>query len=116
MMYEIRCNPMQLLYGALSGSYVTVRVTRDAPVAQPYTYSIFRCRTSQYQRTLSPLSVSMWHDLVDPAFDGVGLTGFRAGPMLFNLPKLLYLFFILLFFPFSSFYLWVGIVGLGSLD
>ena len=41
----------------------------------------------------------------------------RAGPMVFYWPKLLYPYYsLLLFFPFSSSYLLVSIVGLGSLD
>ena len=41
----------------------------------------------------------------------------RAGPMLLYWPKLLYPYYsLLLFFPFSSFCLLVGIVGLGSSD
>ena len=41
----------------------------------------------------------------------------RAGPMVLYWPKLLYPYYsLLLFFPFSSFCLWVGIVRLGSSD
>ena len=41
----------------------------------------------------------------------------RAGPMLFYWPKLLFPYYnLLLLFPFSSFCLEVGIVGLGSSD
>ena len=41
----------------------------------------------------------------------------RAGPMLLYWPKLLYPYYsLLLFFPYSSFFLQVGIVGLGSSD
>ena len=49
------------------GSYVLVRVTR-------YT----RCRTSQYHKTFIPLSVSLWNDLANPVFHGVGLAGFKS--------------------------------------
>ena len=42
--------------------------------------------------------MSIWNILVNPVFDGVGLAGFY-----YNL---------LLFFPFSSFCLLVGIVGI----
>ena len=41
-----------------------------------YTYAPPRCRTLQYSRTYIPLSVSLWNDLDNPVFDGVGLTGF----------------------------------------
>ena len=41
----------------------------------------------------------------------------KAGPMFFYWPKLLYPYYsLLLFFPFSSFCMLVGIVGLGSSD
>ena len=40
----------------------------------------------------------------------------RVGPIPFCWPSCLLPFCLLLFFPFSSFLLWVGIVGLGSSD
>ena len=43
-----------------------------------YTFAPPRFRTSQDPRTLIPLSVSLWNDLVDPVFDGVGLAGFKS--------------------------------------
>ena len=43
-----------------------------------YTYAPPRCRTSQYRRTFIPFSVSLWNDLSDPVFDGVGLAGFNG--------------------------------------
>ena len=42
-LYEIRCNPMHPLNGALPGSYVTVRVTRGALVAHRHYYVPPRC-------------------------------------------------------------------------
>ena len=78
MLYKIRCNPMCPLCGALPVPYVPVRVTRGALIAHRYTYAPPRCRTSQYCRTFIPLSVSLWTDLVDPVFDGVGLAGFKS--------------------------------------
>ena len=87
MLYKIRCNPVHLLNGALPGHYVPVRVTRGALVALRYTYAAPRCRTTQYSRTFIPLSVSLWDDLANDVFDGVGLAGSRAGPMLFYWPS-----------------------------
>ena len=59
-------------------------------------------------------SLSLWNDLSDPVFDGMGLAGFRAEPMLSCWHDLLFFFisycFIVFFLP------WVGCVGLGSLD
>ena len=54
------------LNGALPGPYVPVRVTRGALVTHRYTYAPPRCRTSQYNRTFIPLSVSLWNDLATP--------------------------------------------------
>ena len=81
MLYKIKCNPMHHLHGALPLPFVSVRVTRDALVAHRYTYAPPRCRTSQYIRTFIPeghLSVSLWNDLANPVFDGVGLAGFKS--------------------------------------
>ena len=78
MLYKIRCNPVYPLDGALTGPYVPVRVTRCALIAHRYTYAPPRCRTSEYSRTFIPLSVSLWNDLANPVFDGVGLAGFKS--------------------------------------
>ena len=75
-LYKIRYNPMHPLYGALPVPYVTVRITCGA--AHRFTYVPPRCRTSQYRRTFIPLSVSLWNDLSDTVFDGVGLAGFKS--------------------------------------
>ena len=68
---------MHPLNDALPGPYVPVWVTRGALVAHRYTYVPPRSRTSQYRRTFV-LSVSLWNDLADPVFDGVGLAGFKS--------------------------------------
>ena len=78
MLYKIRCNPMHPPCGALPVPYLPVRVTRGALIAHRYTYAPPRCRTLQYGMTFIPLSVSLWNDLVDPVFDGVGLAGFKS--------------------------------------
>ena len=78
MLYKIRCNPVHPLNGALPGTYVPVRVTRGALVAHRYTYAPPLCRTLQYSRTFIPISVSLWNDLANPVFDGVGLAGFKS--------------------------------------
>ena len=78
MLYKIRCNPVHPLNGALLGPYVPARVTRSALVAHRYTYALPRCRTLQYSTTFIPFSVSLWNDLANPVFDGVGLAGFKS--------------------------------------
>ena len=59
---------MHALNGALPGPYVPAHVTRGN----------MRCRTLQYSRTFIPFSVSLWNDLPNPVFDGVGLAGFNS--------------------------------------
>ena len=78
MLHKIRYNPVHPLNGTLPGPYVPARVTRGALVAHRYTYAPPRCRTMQYSRTFIPFSVSLWNDLVNPVFNGVGLAGFKS--------------------------------------
>ena len=78
MLYKIRCYLMHPLCGAVPVLFVPVRLTRGTLIAHRYTYAPPRCRTSQYRRTFIPLSVSLWNNLVDPVFDGVGLAGFKS--------------------------------------
>ena len=78
MLYKIRCNPVHPLNGVLPGPYVPVRVTRGALVAHRYTYAPPRCRTLQYSRTFIPFSVSLWIDLANSVFDGVGFSGLKS--------------------------------------
>ena len=52
-------------------------------------------------RTFILLSVSLWNDLANPVFDGVGLAGFKSRANVFYWPTLLYPYYsLLLFFPF----------------
>ena len=85
MLYNIRCNPMHSFYGALPVTYVPVRVTRGAVIVHRHTDAPSRCRTSQYHRTSIPLSVSLWNDLGEPVFDGVGLEGFKSRALFIGL-------------------------------
>ena len=80
MLYKIRCNPVHPLNGALPGPHVPARVTRGALVAHRYIYASPRYRTLQYSRTFIPFSVSLWNDLANPVFDGVGLAGVKSRP------------------------------------
>ena len=116
MLYTIRCNPMHPLYGAPPGPYKLVWAIRGALVAYRNTYAPPRCRTSQYLRTCIPMAVSLWNDLGDPVFDGVGLAGFKSRANAIKLADLLSPILSPLVFPFSSFNPWVDIVGLGSSD
>ena len=76
-LYKIRCNRVHPLNGARPGPDVPVRDTRGALVAHRYTYVPPSCTTSQCSRTFIPFSVSLWNDLANPVFDGVGLAGFK---------------------------------------
>ena len=78
MVFKIESSPMYRLSGALPLPYVPARVTRSALVTHRHSFSPRRCRTSQYRRTFVPLSMSLWNDLSDPVFHGVGLAGFKS--------------------------------------
>ena len=78
MLFKIRSNPMHPLSGALPLPYVPGRVTRSALVAHIHSFAPTRCRTSQYRRSFVPLSVTLWNDLSDPVFDGVGMVSFKS--------------------------------------
>ena len=62
-------------------------VTRGALVAHMHSFAPPRCLTSQYRRSFVPLSVSLWNDHSDPAFDGVGLVGFKSRANAFLLAR-----------------------------
>ena len=77
MLFKIRSNAMHPLSGALPLPYVPTHVTHGAFVAHRHSFAPPRCRTSQYRRSFVLLSVSLWNDLSDPVFDGVGLASFN---------------------------------------
>ena len=60
------------------------------------------CRTLQYRRSFIPLSVSLWNDLADPVFDGVGLAGFKSKANPYLLPLSILSLCLQLFSPVSS--------------
>ena len=78
MLFKIKSNSMHLLSSALPLPYVLAHVTRGALVAHRHSFAPPCYRTSQYRRSFVPLSVSLWNDLSDPVFDGVGLGGFKS--------------------------------------
>ena len=78
MLFKIKSNPMHPLSGALPFPHVPAHVTCGALVAHRHSFAIPCLRTSQYPRTIVPLSVSLWNDLSDPVFDGVGLASFKS--------------------------------------
>ena len=67
--------------------------------------------TSQYGRTFVPLSVSLWNDLSDPIFDGVGMAGltsrecFFIGPS-WSIPTLVFYYFSFSLLPVYRLVLW----------
>ena len=75
MLFKIKSNPLS---GALPLPCVLARVTLGALVAHRHSFAPPRCRTFLYRRTFVPISVSLWNDLSDPVFDGVGLAGFKS--------------------------------------
>ena len=100
MLFKIKSNPMHPLSGALPLPCVPARVTRGALVVHRHSYAPPRCMTSQYRRSIVPLSVSLWNNLSDPVFVGVGLAGFKSRAMLSGWHDLLFLFCLLLFYLF----------------
>ena len=111
VLYKIRCNPIHQLGDVLPGPYVPVRVTRGALVTRRYTHAPPRCRTSQYRRTSVALSVSLWNDLADPVFDGVGLAGFKSRANVFfylicSIPTAVFYYFSLSLLPVYRLVLW----------
>ena len=106
------------LYGVLPVPYVPVQVSRCALVAHWYAYVLPGCRVSYYltaglvlpslyllRMILLTLYLMVWDWRV-----------LRAWPMPVYWPKLLISFASSIVFPFSSFFLWAGTVGLVSLD
>ena len=112
MLYKIRCNPMHPLNDALPGPYVPVRVTPGALFAHQYTYAPPCCSTSQYRRTFVSLSVSLWNDLADPVFDGVGIPRVQEqGQCVFiglscSIPTIVFYSFFLSLLPVYRLVLW----------
>ena len=105
MLYKTRCNPFHPVYGALPVPYVPVRVTRGAVIAHQYTYAtrsvaglLFACQYLSGTILVTPYSM---------VFDW--LVSRAELPF----PRSL---FVSSCFPFSSFILFVGIVGLGCSD
>ena len=80
---------MHPLNGTPLGTYVPVRVTRGALVAYWHIYAPPRCKTLQYHRTFIP--VSLWNDLADSIFDGMGLTGSKSRPKAYLLAIVLFI-------------------------
>ena len=97
-------------YGAQPEPYVIVRVTCRAVISHWFTYAPPRCRTSQFLRTFIPLTISSELSSC-PLFDRVGLAVFKSRANAFLLAQLLAPFLSPTVLPFSSFILWVGIVG-----
>ena len=85
MLFNIKSILMNPLSGALPLPYVPARVTRGASITHRHSFTPPRCRTSQHHRSFVPLSVSLWNDLSDPVFDGVGLAGFKSRAIAFLL-------------------------------
>ena len=77
MLYKISCSMVHPLNGALPGPYVPVRVTR---VLWSHIGTLMRRLTAEPRNTagLISVTVSLWIDLANPVFDGVGLAGFKS--------------------------------------
>ena len=104
MLFKIKSNPLHPLSDALPLPYVPARVARGALVAHMHSFAPPRCRTSQYRRTFVPLYVSLWNDLSDLVFDGVGLAGFKSRANAFLLAQSALSFLSPTILSFSSFH------------
>ena len=117
MLYKIRCNPMHRLNGALPGPYVPVR---ENAVLWSHIGTLMHNLAAEHRSTAGLLFSSRCHSgtiLLTPYSMVWDWPVSRAGPMVFYWPKQLYPYYnLLLFFPFSSSCLLVGIVGLRSSD
>ena len=96
--YKIRCKAMRPLNGALPSPYAPVRVIHGALVTHRYTYAPPRCRTSQTAGLLFPSRCPCRMILLTPYWMVWDWRVSRVGPMLFYWPKMLYPFYLLLFF------------------
>ena len=117
MLFKIRCNPVHPLNGALPGPYLPARVTRGALVAHRYTYAPLAAEPCSTAGLLLSSRCPSGTILLTTYSMVWGWRVSRAGPMLLYWPKQLYPYYsLLLSLPFSSFCLYVGIVGLGYSD
>ena len=91
--------------------YVPARATLGASVAHRHSFAPPRCRTL-YRRTFVLHSVSLWNDLSDPVFHGVGLAGFKSIANAFPFILWCLLLFYLLLLPYMG---WLGGVGVFGL-
>ena len=71
---------MHLLCSALLVPYVPVRVTRMRRFGRSSVYynSAISLQNLAVPQDLYSCPVSLWNDLEDPVFDGVGLAGFKT--------------------------------------
>ena len=113
LLLKIKSNPMHPLRGAFLLPYVPARVTRGAlpSVAHRHWYVPPRCRTSQHCGSFMPISESLWNNLGDLVFDGVGFMGFkcRANAFLLALSAHHFVSYYFLFF----FLPWLVVWGWG---
>ena len=74
MLNKIRCNPMHPFM-----MHYLDRMCQCGLHAVPWSQiSILIRHLAAEPRTFVPLSVSLWNDLADPVFDGLGLASFKS--------------------------------------
>ena len=117
VLYKIRCYPVNPNNGALSGPYVPMRITRVALVAHRLLMLLLAIEPRSTGGLLFPFLCHSGPILLTSYTMVWDCRVSRAGPLLSYWRKLLYPYYsLILFSPFSSFCLLVGIVGLGSSD
>ena len=82
MLYLDRMCQCWLLAVLLLLVHVSVHVSDKWYTFQKRVGTARYCRITHYPRTFIPLSVSLWIDLANPVFDGVGLAGFKSNVFL----------------------------------
>ena len=92
----------------------TLSAERRKAKCDPAFMRLIDIRTTQCGcRTFIPVKGSLWDDLSDPVFDGVRAS-LKSRDNSFPLAKSARILFGIYRFAFSSFFAWVGSVGLGS--
>ena len=115
MLYKIRCNPMDSLYGAVPVMYVPVRVTRGAVIEHRTLIRLLAAETRSIAGLLFPSQYLCGTVLVTPYWIVWDLRVSRADPMLFIGLTARSLFvsycFQFLFFHSMGWYCGAGVVG-----
>ena len=112
MLFEIKSNPKHPLRGYIAFAICATSACVYYSIVTLWLLIITSLHASSLQNSSAPqvlllISVSLWDDLYEPVFNGVGLTGFRSRAT----PNLIILFCLSQFFLFFPFVVWLCVVG-----